>query len=152
MANEDYIKAYKSAANELEHLLVEEAQIEDRILNLRKTMNVLHTLCEHHGLNTTEMDKHYASLIKTIDGSVTSDILKIVSSARRPLTTSEVRDELNKLGGSMAEHSNPLATINAVLNRLTEQGKVLERVKDGRKAWERKPSWVTRAPNPPHQV
>jgi hypothetical protein len=50
-----------------------------------------------------------------------------------------VREELNKLGGSIAVHRNPLATINAVLNRLVEQGRLKETVKDGRKAWQREP-------------
>jgi len=138
MGNEDYRKAYESAAKELEQLVQQQERTEDRILALRKTMNVLSTLCQQEGVDLSEIDKRHARLAQIIEGSVTEDILKVISAASGPMTTSEVREELNKLGGSMAEQSNPLATINAVLNRLTEQDRVKETVKDGRKAWGRR--------------
>ncbi len=139
MGNADYRKAYESAAQELNDLVAKQEQIEERMLALRKTMNVLSELCQQEGISTSDIDRRYARLAQIIEGSVTDDILKIVSLSGNPLTTSEIRDEMNKLGGSMAEHSNPLATINAVLNRLTEQGRVKEPIKDGRKAWQRAP-------------
>jgi len=134
----DYRKAYDTAASELEQFLMQQEKMEQRILALRKTMNALYTLCQQEGLNTSEMDKRSAYLAEIVDSSVTKDILQIIAASRVPLTTSEVRAEMNKLGGSMAEHSNPLATINSVLNRLVEANKVEETVKDGRKAWRRK--------------
>ena len=137
MGNEDYRKAYKTAADELEQVLAQQEQIEERVLALRKTLNVLSTLCQQEGLNTGDLDRRYAELDKRIESSLTNDIYRIVSAARKPLTTGEVREELNKLGGSLAEHSNPLATIHAILNRLVESGRAHETVKDGKKAWER---------------
>jgi predicted nuclease with TOPRIM domain len=137
MGNEDYRKAYKTAADELENLLAQQEQTEERILALRKTLNVLSTLCQQAGLNTGDLDKRYARLEKAIESSLTDDIWRIVSAAREPLTTGEVREELNELGGSLAEQSNPLATISSILNRLAESGRVHETVKDGKKAWER---------------
>src|SRR5437016_5400351 len=138
MGNEDYRKAYKTAADELENLLAQQEQTEERILALRKALNDLSTLCQQAGLNTGDLDRRYAKLEKAVDSSLTDDIFRIVSAARRPLTTGEVREELNKLGGSLAEQSNPLATISSILNRLGESGRVHETVKDGKKAWERK--------------
>ena|SRR5205809_6784157 len=137
MGNENYRKAYKTAADELEQLLAQQEQIEERVLALRKTLNVLSTLCQQGGLNTGDLDRRYAELDKRIESSLTNDIYRIISAARKPLTTGEVREELNKLGGSLAEHSNPLATIHAILNRLVESGRAHETVKDGKKAWER---------------
>jgi DNA repair exonuclease SbcCD ATPase subunit len=137
MGNEDYQKAYKTAADELESLLAQQEQTEERILALRKTLNVLSTLCQQAGLNTDDLDKRYARLEKAIQGSLTDDICRIVSAARESLTTGEVREELNKLGNNLAEQSNPLATISSILNRLAESGRVHETVKDGKKAWER---------------
>ena len=102
---------------------------------LRKTMNNLSTLCQQEGIDLSEIDKLYGRLLRVVERSLTDDIFKIISNATEPLTTSEVRAELNELGGSLAEHRNPLASINAILNRLEESGRVIETVKNGRKAW-----------------
>jgi hypothetical protein len=136
MPNEEYRRAYGVAAKELEELLGKQDEIEGRILALRKTLNVLYALCQQEG-DTDDLDKIFARLDKWIQSSLTDDIFKIISGARQPLTTAEVRDELNKLGGSLAEQSNPLATISSILNRLHESGRVHETVKNGKKAWER---------------
>jgi hypothetical protein len=96
-------------------------------------------ISEHEGKDKNFTDYAAARLREIVDTTLTDDIRKIMAACKGPLTTSDVREELNKLGGSMAEQSNPLATINAILNRLHEQGYVKETVKDGRKAWERRP-------------
>ena len=138
MGNRPYREAYEAAAAELEALIKEQERIEARILALRKSMNGLALLiAEHEGNDFTEYA--HARLREIVDTTLTGDIRKIVTASGGPLTTSDVREELNKLGGSMAESSNPLATINAILNRLQEQGYVKETVKDGRKAWQRRP-------------
>ncbi len=135
MGNEQYRRAYEAAASELEGILIEQEKAEQRILALRKTMNALSTLCEQEGINTSDLDARYARLMRVVQGSLSEDILKIINATREPLTTGDIRDELNKLGGSLAEQSNPLATINAVASRLAEAGQVKDAVKDGRKAW-----------------
>ena len=68
---------------------------------------------------------------------LTDDIFKIVSASNFPMTTTEVREQLQELFRIMTDHRNPLASINAILNRLAESGRVEETVKDGRKAWQR---------------
>jgi hypothetical protein len=133
--NQQYRKAYEAAASELEEILIGQEKAEQRILALRKTMNALATLCEQEGINTSDLDAKYAWLTRMVRGSLTEDILKIINATRVPLTTGDIRAELNKLGGSLAEQSNPLATINAVASRLADAGQVKETVKDGRKAW-----------------
>ena len=135
MGNENYRKAYETAASELEALLADQEKRENRIMALRKTLNVLSTLCQQDGIDTSDLDQRYARLMQIVEGSVTSDILRIVKSSATALTAPEIREELNKLGGSMAENSNPLATIHAMLNRLVESGKIREDLKDGKKAW-----------------
>lgn len=141
MENKPYREAYEAAASELEGLIKEQERIESRILSLRKSMNALAQLItEHEGKDKNFMDYAHAHLRELVDTSITADIKRIMTASGEVLTTSDVRDEMNKLGGSMAEQSNPLATINAILNRLHEQGFVRETVKDGRKAWQRIPS------------
>ncbi|MFI5115190.1 MAG: hypothetical protein ACHP8B_00690 [Terriglobales bacterium] len=140
MADSDYRTAYHTAATELESLLKEQTRIDERILALRKTMNILSTLIQQSadGSKGTE-DYRFGRVEQLIQGTLTEDIRKIMAASPDPLTTSDVRDELNKLGNTMAEQSNPLATINAILNRLHEQGTAVETLKNGRKAWKRHP-------------
>lgn len=136
LLNKSYHETYEAAASELESLLQEQSRIEDRILALRKSMNALAYLISTHDPNDKDfLDHANARLREIVDTSVTADIRRILAASESSLTTSDVRDELNKLGGSLAEQSNPLATINAVLHRLTEQGQAAETLKDGRKAW-----------------
>jgi hypothetical protein len=138
MANETFRKAYDEAANELNALLTEQERIEERILSLRKTMTALSTLI---GQNSEKekgfMDQLSGQIRTMIDVSLTDDIHKILMAARRPLTAIEIRAELKELGQTLAEQSNPLATIYAILNRLAESGRAHETIKDGKKAWER---------------
>ena len=136
MTNSNYTDDYKAAARELEQLLEQQENIEKRILSARKKMNALAVLISEH-MDSPDFQKRAAATVRElIDTSLTDDIHKIVLASDIPLTASEIREELKKLGGSLAEHSNPLATIHAITNRLQEAGKVKEVSKDGRKAWQ----------------
>ena len=73
-----------------------------------------------------------------MDRTITDDIRQIMNASNEPLTTSDIRVDLETLGYEFVEQKNPLATINAILNRLIEQGYVTETTKNGRKAWQRK--------------
>jgi hypothetical protein len=138
MANETYQAAYEASANELESLLEEKERIEKRVLSLRKTINALAILIsEQGGKEATFLDYARARMRQLIDTTLTGDIHRIVLMADGPLTAGEIREEIKKLGGSLAEHSNPLATIHAIANRLVESRKVNEVTKDGKKAWEK---------------
>ena len=138
MDNKTYREAYQKAAGELEELLKQEEQIEARILALRKTMNSLATLIsQHDGKDKDFQEFANAWLRETVDTSLTNDIRRILGASEESFTTSDIREELSKLGGSLAEHKNPLATINALLSRLVEQGFATETLKEGRKAWKR---------------
>ena len=113
---------------------MEQDRIEERILSLRKTMNALATLIsQHEGKDENFIDYADATLRNLIDTSLTRDIQRIVTASKQPLTASEIRTKLNELGGSLAEHSNPLATIHAILNRLAESGEPKKPSKMARK-------------------
>lgn len=131
MANKDYRKAYGAATKELESLLQQKKQIESRVISIRKTMNALSTLLQESG------DRGWlANMLGALEEeSLTDDILAAIVQSTEPMTTTDVHNELKKFSRSVAEHKNPLATINAVLKRLVEQGKARETRKGGRKAW-----------------
>jgi hypothetical protein len=108
------------------------------MLRLRQTMNALANQIvdqaekDGHGWVNEVIDK-YRGLIA---GPLTTDIHNIVLLSPNPVTINEIRHELKKLG-SLRDHSNPLATISAILSRLSESGRVKEVLQDGRKAWTR---------------
>jgi hypothetical protein len=145
MGNGDYRRAYETAASELEALLADQEKREARILSLRRTLNVLSTLCQQEGIDTTDLDRRYARLMEMVESTLTNDIYKIVKNSAVKLTASEIREELIRLGGSMAEGNNPLATIHAIANRLVEAGKLVEDAKEGKKAWRIEESVFRRA-------
>ena len=135
--NQDYRAAYEAAEDELTSLVENKAQIDLRILALRKTMNALATLISQED---SSFDDYASGRINEIlELTITDDLMKIMSAASGPMTSTDVYEELKKLGGSSAiQHSNPLATINAVLDRHVQQGRLRVTVKDGRKVWSRK--------------
>lgn len=134
--NKSFREAYDAAASELESLLKDQDRIEERMLSLRKTMNALAILIsQHEGKDKNFMDYAGAWLRENVDSSITRDITRVINASLQPLTASEIRNEIRELGGSLAEHSNPLATIHAILSRLSESGRVKETLKDGKKAW-----------------
>lgn len=138
MTKSDYRRAYETAAAELESLLKEQERIEGRILSLRRTMTGLADLLREAGDTMGWRDRIDSTLEAMTQHSLTDDIRQVMNASLLPFTSGEIRDELEKLGWDIAEQKNPLATINAILNRLIEQGYVTETTKNGRKAWQRK--------------
>lgn len=132
-------KAYESFASQLEEELREQERREKRILSLRKTMNGISELIQQQEGSGEWRERANATLHRMLDTSLTGDIEKIITFSSKPLTTTEIKDEMLKLGSLLEQHSNPLATINAIVSRLAESGRVKETAKDGRKAWERIP-------------
>jgi hypothetical protein len=142
--NNEYEIAYLKAADELEALLKRQEETEGRILALRKTMTALSSLIQQGGeLVNAERFAKAERLVQSSFTTLTEDVFKIVSHSIEPLTTTDVRDEVLKLGGSFTEHKNQLATVNAVLGRLTEQDKIKEVMKESRRAWKRVPPSMT---------
>lgn len=137
MASHDYRTALDAAVTELEDLLMTQEVLQGRILSLRKTVYALSTLCQEAGEELEWRERSSARLKEVLESSITDDILSVVYGSTVPLTTSGVRNELEKIG-TLERHKNPLATINAVLTRLVEQGKLLEtKMNGGRKVWEK---------------
>jgi len=134
---QDYHTAYETAEKQLISLIDAKADLDKRILALRKTMNALATLIsqEEEGFEKASDVR----LMHKLDLTVTDDVLNVVSAAPSPMTSSDVLEELRKLGCTAIHHANPLATVNSILNRLHERGAVEATKKDGRKAWSKKP-------------
>ncbi len=157
MTDQDYRKALESAVRELEALLEVQEDTASRILSLRKTVNALSVLCEESGESADWRHNASQRLRDALESSITEDILNVVYAHATPMSTTDIKNELEKIG-TLDEHKNPLATINAVLNRLKEQGKVRDvtapSISGTKKLWTKHKTLVSvsKAPRPPHQV
>lgn len=152
MTGADYKKALDAAVDELEALLQQQEEIAGRILSLRKTVVALSTLCEESGEKADWKQRASSQLLDTLEGTtITEDILRVIHTSNTPMTTTMIKDQLDLIG-TLDRHKNPLATINAVLGRLKEQGKVREIISGNKKLWVKKglslKEIVSKAPPP----
>ncbi len=117
----DFPAWYENAKAELEKLQGERAelerQLEDRegqIAVLKRTVNFLAPL----------VGKEPTPSVPPEGAGMTDSVRDILRKSPEPLTASEIRDALERLGFDMKSYSNPLATIHTVLRRLTEADEV----------------------------
>lgn len=132
-----YREDYEKAAAEVERLLVESEQLEEKILAARKRMAALAALIMLDGVPGKPLDdRKYARAVGTMNVLISGGIRRLMRTGRA-FTAKEIRTELEQTGFNFAAHSNPLATINAVCTSLTESGALRRVEKHGRVAWQR---------------
>lgn len=135
--NIQYRAAYEANLHGLIKALGELDKLENKITAYRRTLSSLADLCRDSGEDISDLQHKHAALLKHVEGSLTDEIRKIVKASPNPVTTQDVRHALRMLNYDLSEHSNPMAAINAILNRLAD-GKEVKEVKSGnRKAWKR---------------
>ena len=140
-----YREDYEKAASEVESLLEQSEQIEEKIVAARKRMAALGTLLglDREWKGNRKLvnepgpldDRKYARTRSFIESRVSDHIRRLMHTGRA-FTAKEIRAELEQMGFQMSAHSNPLATINAVCVSLTESGELRRVEKHGRKAWQ----------------
>jgi hypothetical protein len=137
MLSMTYREDYEKVASEVERLLTESEQLEEKILEARKRMAALKTLLTLDGGVKGKLDERkYALTLGTMNAAISGNIRRLMKTGRA-FTTREIRAELEQMGWDFGANSNPLATINAVCVSLTESGKLRRVEKHGRAAWER---------------
>lgn len=109
MSNDEYVKAFEAATREMETLMQQRADLDQRILHLRQTLVSLSHLC---------------GLTPTVSWGMTDGVRFIVRRAQRPLTAIDVREELANWGFDMSKYANDLSAIHTVLKRLNKAGEI----------------------------
>src|SRR5580765_1874327 len=109
MGNDDYVKAFEAATREMETLMKERADLDQRILHLRQTLVSLSRLC---------------GFTPTVSWGMTDGVRFILRRALRPMSAIDVRDELANWGFDMSKYVNDLSAIHTVLKRLNKAGGV----------------------------
>src|ERR1051325_9496060 len=121
MTREDYQKAFETATRDLEMALQQKAELEQRILHLRQTLNSLSQLCGY---------------TPTVSWGMSDGVRYMLRKNGRPMTAVEIRDELSAWGFDMSKYANDLSVIHTTLKRLNKSGELRFTIRDGSHAYE----------------
>jgi hypothetical protein len=109
VSKDEYVKAFEAATREMETLMQQRADLDQRILHLRQTLVSLSRLC---------------GFTPTVSWGMTDGVRFILRRAPRPMSAVDVRDELANWGFDMSKYANDLSAIHTVLKRLNKGGEV----------------------------
>ena len=133
-----YLEDYELETKKLQELIAERERLVPQILDAQRRVMALATLLDLHRDDEpmTGMDMVGAALKR---GRLTDAVRHLLTESGQPLTTKDLVTELRRLGFPMEDHTNPAATVNAIGNRLVEQGFAVEAERSGKKgkAWVR---------------
>ena len=115
-----YKEAIKAAHVETQMLLRKRAQIDTRLMKLKRTIEALSRLIGHES-EPEESPAELAGFSKS-DGA-TEAIRKVLVTHGGPLSPMEIRGILNHSGFPINEYASGLAVIYNTLKRLEKQGK-----------------------------
>lgn len=131
MTDFEYQEALKKAENELADLKRQRQQVDLRISRLEQTIAGLRALT----------DPDFES-----DVGLTDAIRHVLRASQNLMRPSDVRAGLQAMGKSVEEHTNPMASIHAILARLIKSREVMEfsGLGSGKYYW-----WTLNGPPPP---
>ena len=109
MSNDDYVKAFEAATREMDSLMQQRVDLDQRILHVRQTLVSLSRLC---------------GFTPTVSWGMTDGVRFILRRAQRPMSAIDVRDELANWGFDMSRYVNDLSAIHTVLKRLNKGGEI----------------------------
>jgi hypothetical protein len=116
-----YQKALDAANSEMEELLHQRADIDNRLSRLKETTKALSTLLEVY----REQGSSAASNPSVGHLGISDAIRHILSNRRAPMKPPEIQAQLINQGFEMGEYANSLAVIHNTLRRLGRQNEVI---------------------------
>jgi hypothetical protein len=118
----DFEQIIKESLQELEQRVAERAAIDKRIGQLTKALRGLAPM-----LPEVERGELYIALkmAKRTGLGLTESIIYILRDSDAPLTVSEIREQMEDMGFDFADYSQPNATIQNTIRRLSESKRVL---------------------------
>jgi hypothetical protein len=117
----DFPAWYQNAKADLEKLQADRAELERQLEGLESQIAVLERTVNFLAPLVGEQPQ---PAIPPEGVGMTDSVREILRKSPEPMTASEIRDSLERLGFDMKSYSNPLATIHTVLRRLTEADEV----------------------------
>jgi hypothetical protein len=122
----------------ISELSKEKEQIENKIIGLQTMIKGLDYM--EHGISParTQLDPLPSKLAEIQSLGLTAAVRTVIFTAGRPLTPTEVRDQLIAYGFDKLPPGNPMAAIHGVLRRLQDTtGEVKAVTVDGKKVYRR---------------
>jgi hypothetical protein len=117
----DYQKALDAARAEIQEVLAQRTQLDERLNQLKKIVDAISALLEP----APETPGYGEILNEWTDMGISNAIRQILSESSGPMSPVGIRDELIKRGFSLTEYANPLAVIHNTLKRLLMQEEIL---------------------------
>ena len=136
----NYLKALEDARKELEGLIQERAQLDDRIARLSKSIDGLAGLCDQTDYSS-ELKTKLIELELSDSMGMTDAIRQIIGCSMVPVSATMIRDTLVSEGFDPTNYSNILTTIHNTLLRLEKQGEIQRATSFlGLRGWVKKPA------------
>jgi hypothetical protein len=121
--SDTYLKALNDARKELEGLIQERAQLDDRIARLGKSIEGLASLCDDAD-HSDDLKTKLVELELSETMGLSSAIRQIINASVFPVTAPALRDALVDEGFDPKKYSNMLTVIHNTLLRLEKQGEI----------------------------
>jgi hypothetical protein len=118
-----YLKALEDARKELQGLIQERAQLDDRIARLSRSIEGLASLCDDTD-HSNELKTKLIELELSDSMGMTDAIRAVISSSIFPVSATAIRDALVAEGFDSKNYSNMLTVIHNTLLRLERQGEI----------------------------
>ena len=125
----NYAADLAKETEKLRRLVATREKLTSNILEQQRRVMALNTLVGGH--NTEDLG------LALRRGRITDSIRQVLEATDQPLTAGEIVEELIRLGSSINDHANPLASVTAICSRLVGQGFAKEKPDTKPKAWER---------------
>ncbi len=122
MAPVNTLEIISEARHELKNRIAEREQTDKRIAELRLLLRSLVRFIPDQGVRQEIVDE--VADAKRQVPSLTDSISQILSRSKTPITSNDIRDQLEASGFDLDEYSQPLATIQSTLQRLVDAQKV----------------------------
>lgn len=121
--DEIYLQAIENARRELDGLMKERAELDERIAKLTRTIEALAGLGDIPGISA-EIKAKLMDLEISESIGLTSAMRQIIAAAIFPVTAKEIRDALVEEGFDPDKYSNMMTVIHNTLLRLEKQGEI----------------------------
>jgi hypothetical protein len=133
----DYRRAFETAKRQLAELIATREQTERKILVLRKSVEMLSTLCESQGV---EVDASQEAAYLADNSSIPDEVEKILRAYYpRFMRPNQILDELRKLGRDLSKYDNPQAVVQTILKRMVPDRAYEATDGEGKKAYRATP-------------
>lgn len=136
MDSQNTKRVFEDACDDLEKLTIERADLDVRILQLKKMVVALAPLIDRQPAYLEDFMRNIE------EAGITQNCREVLRGTNNALTPVEVRNQLESIGHKFRTR-NPLALIHAVLKRLVENGEVSKKTtEEGDVAYQ----WILRFP------